>query len=681
MCIPWFNKVKHWVRGLWNQLNAPGSSDMPPEIITVKSPPPSLFAVIIGINKYMDPAILDLRGAVNDANAVEAFLTSEVGVPKDRIVNLRDEEATRQEMLKALQNLAHNSAIDKQDPILIYYAGHGGEARLPVAQKTSDTNDRVRMLIPHDFGLECQGIFDSTLSQILSDIAMNKSDNITVIFDCCYASFGFRGNVGDETLAVRGIELPHSYPIVMELRSELEAGSVSNTTGPISHVLLAACKPEQPAMERRGSGVFTSALLTLLKQEGIDKLTYTDIITRLPDLPLQNPYCKGVNRKHTLFDSKVHSQHLTLYHILPIPETPNEYTLEAGEAHGITREAEFAIYPARVMASALGSVVAFDTTQFTSRCAAVGDTSFTLSQHGYALQTRVGQRLDIRLFIEPNDAFLEVFRQLGEEMGRSYADPSKRFFRLINNVDEQPDIAIRTHGGLVEFEIEDELCRQYGLTHMPFNNIQPDESEYLLSILRSGADFYRYLRHSNKEGSLTQRVHIECLELELSGELTDDLDDIFVPKQDSANLVIGGTIFVDVDDNRVYGYRILNTSETPLYVALFYFDVSDLSIARYHLPSMVNGQPEFCLPANGSLSIGFGDSPWEPRTYYLREGQSMDVGFLRLYITKTYIDYSDIVQNSPFGRNPLRSNTIQPKESAFGDALTIPIIQRRAQDR
>ncbi|KAG6864994.1 hypothetical protein C0993_008370 [Termitomyces sp. T159_Od127] len=114
----------------------------------------SLFSVLIGINKYRNPSIVDLQGAVNDANAVEDFLVSEVGASKDRIVNLRDQEATREGIVDALRNLANHSAIRAHDPILIYFAGHGSDAPSPAVGNLSN-GAKGRALLPHDFG--CDG--------------------------------------------------------------------------------------------------------------------------------------------------------------------------------------------------------------------------------------------------------------------------------------------------------------------------------------------------------------------------------------------------------------------------------------------------------------------------------------------------------------------------------------------
>ncbi len=83
-------------------------------------------------------------------------------------------------MIQALQSLATNPRISAQDPILIYYAGHGSEAKLT----SLFSGNTIQMLVPYDFVLdssanhEGQGIFDVTLSSILNEIAREKSDNV-----------------------------------------------------------------------------------------------------------------------------------------------------------------------------------------------------------------------------------------------------------------------------------------------------------------------------------------------------------------------------------------------------------------------------------------------------------------------------------------------------------------------
>ncbi|KAG6914165.1 hypothetical protein DXG01_001996 [Tephrocybe rancida] len=110
----------------------------PAESTRVTSPPTSLFAVIIGIDKYKHPGFPDLHGAVNDAIVVKEYLMLDVGVSKDRIISLHDKEATQEEILETIHSLAYNNAIGPQDPILIYYAGHGSEAAYPVFDRETD---------------------------------------------------------------------------------------------------------------------------------------------------------------------------------------------------------------------------------------------------------------------------------------------------------------------------------------------------------------------------------------------------------------------------------------------------------------------------------------------------------------------------------------------------------------
>jgi len=57
-------------------------------------------------------------------------------------------------------------------------------------------------------------------------------------------------------------------------------------SGLSSHVLLAACGAQETAKENLSGtgGVFTTALLDTLVSVGADKVTYTDLIQRLPSL-------------------------------------------------------------------------------------------------------------------------------------------------------------------------------------------------------------------------------------------------------------------------------------------------------------------------------------------------------------------------------------------------------------
>jgi hypothetical protein len=82
------------------------------------------------------------------------------------------------------------------------------------------------------------------------------------------------------------------------------------------------------------------------------------------------------------------------------------------------------------------------------------------------------------------------------------------------------------------------------------------------------------------------------------------------------------------------------------------------------------------LKPNGSLSIGYGSGGSPPFTYYIEEGQSVDVGFLKLFLTTEYVDFSDVPQLSPFERG--RGITQRPRNSQpLWDTILLPVVQRK----
>ena len=127
------------------------------------------FALIIGIDTYRDTSI-SIPGCVADADDIQAFLTTDLHILQNRIVILRNEEATHASIVQEIRNLAANDRVAFNDPILIYYAGCCQEIQDSVAIFPYDgatDNGKLSNILP-----------DTELNGLLKELANQKGNNI-----------------------------------------------------------------------------------------------------------------------------------------------------------------------------------------------------------------------------------------------------------------------------------------------------------------------------------------------------------------------------------------------------------------------------------------------------------------------------------------------------------------------
>lgn len=91
---------------------------------------PKRWALIIGVDKYMDPQISPLKGSDNDARLIADALVRYAGFPQDQVILLSttqpmERQPTRVNILRRLSNLS--TAVPKDGLLLISFAGHGME--------------------------------------------------------------------------------------------------------------------------------------------------------------------------------------------------------------------------------------------------------------------------------------------------------------------------------------------------------------------------------------------------------------------------------------------------------------------------------------------------------------------------------------------------------------------------
>ncbi|KAI0312608.1 hypothetical protein OF83DRAFT_1145252 [Amylostereum chailletii] len=494
----------------------------------------------------------------------------------------------------------------------------------------------MQLLIPHDFMKvmstqsspnTMNAITGHSFAALLQKIAEEKDAYITVILDCCFRGSGTRYTHGEDTGlgSVRGFQLDRPLPGDLDidisrglLRSELNSDAhadskqISRVRAP-SHVLLTACRGSEVAVEERGRGRFTRALLEVLRSIETTNVTYKEVIMRLPDLPGQNPQCEGINMDSKLFNGGTPNSHRPTYHIR---KQDGAYTMDAGVMHGITPGNRFEVYESITHTGhgknmPLGELVA--------GTIALSTTQMVVPSNGSAFDIKsppAFAQLAVRAE-EKATSPLRVSADMKGELGHVFDSHAFQIYR-----DGHPgDLQIVGEKGVSDVDI----------------------------IIENGQAVFR-ITHSLTNGFGLTRI-----------------------------------IDIEVDDKTIYGIRITNLTEEALYASPFYFDSSDLSITSYYQPPIFGrlqaDRNLALLPAKGSLTVGYGSGGVAPWGCFLRDGQELDVGYFKLFLSTKPVDLSSIPQASPFPGSRAREaaqHRSPPKDkldTKYSDTIMIAVVQ------
>ncbi|KAJ7110789.1 caspase domain-containing protein [Mycena crocata] len=256
----------------------------------------TIFALIVGIDKYRSPAIDNLRGCVQDAETMRSVLMES----QTDICLLTDARATRSAILRAFNtHLLKNSRIKRNDFMVVYFAGKGHATPGPQERE-------LNVLLPHDFSDDIPGILDTTIHMLLCKIFHKKGPNILLILD---TSFG---------TMIQSKQRPYMLGYRSELSSMLPPPVISTTDEDIPsdyhgfygckyppYVLLSACHEDELAWESTEGGEFTQALVEALKAPA--PANYRALALAMArNLPQQTPFCSGLHADYPVFANLPH---------------------------------------------------------------------------------------------------------------------------------------------------------------------------------------------------------------------------------------------------------------------------------------------------------------------------------------------------------------------------------------
>jgi peptidoglycan/xylan/chitin deacetylase (PgdA/CDA1 family)/uncharacterized caspase-like protein len=137
------------------------------------------WAVVIGVNKYKHWPKLDY--AVSDASSIARKLHENFGFEKENIIELYDENATRDNIAEVLgYTLADPRKIGKDDRVFIFYAGHGATRKLP-------SGSNLGYLIPVDAEFDKFQTKSISMSMLNDFSSLIPAKHVYFVMDSCYS--------------------------------------------------------------------------------------------------------------------------------------------------------------------------------------------------------------------------------------------------------------------------------------------------------------------------------------------------------------------------------------------------------------------------------------------------------------------------------------------------------------
>src|SRR5215213_3056481 len=142
------------------------------------------WALLIGIDRYPNlGSEWQLDGCGNDVAIVHDTLSRRFGFQDDQFTVLRDEQATRDGILAAMEALVQRAG--KDDEVVFFYSGHGSQQLDGPEKDEADGYDET--LVPYDSGRIShpnRDISDDEIYLWLLRLTA-RTPFVTLIFDCC----------------------------------------------------------------------------------------------------------------------------------------------------------------------------------------------------------------------------------------------------------------------------------------------------------------------------------------------------------------------------------------------------------------------------------------------------------------------------------------------------------------
>lgn len=318
-----------------------------------------LYALLVGVDEYNGKILLNgevvfpqLSGCVPDSKRMKTYLENDPAFDTD-IKLITNKEATKEEIVRLFGE--HLGQAQKDDTALFFFSGHGTQEWADTSVWKEETDGKLECIVCYyDNASDDKLLADKELRFLLRELAQNGA-HVIAMFDCCHSADNTRNGAIVKKEFSEAIEKRVAYAFPKRewesfvfsneiKRADMKQKGEAALLPEGKHIQLSACESNESALEVSGSGVFTKALLQVLKAAGGD-VSYQSLGGRV------RQYLKNVYEQKPRIYIAGNDQNLLNANFLDRPsvggkqafgelvyneETGWKFTL--GAIHGITEE-------------------------------------------------------------------------------------------------------------------------------------------------------------------------------------------------------------------------------------------------------------------------------------------------------------------------------------------------------
>lgn len=592
-----------------------------------------VFALVVGIDNYKSRNIWNLHSCVEDAKRVKRWLIDGLNTPEDQICVLIDSQATKQKIEDSLmEHLVNNASIQKNDAIIIYFAGHGSSLVAPRDWfQDADNTAEVQVICPYDHDTNTTqgriaGISERSLHALIDDLSSTKGNNVTLILDCCFSPSPIPRNFLDRRIT-RWTRTTRAVP------DDLYRGLWTSARGKphtshfgffnprlTTHVLLAACSLGNKATEGKGGGKFTTSLIRGMTELPLHCTSYAHLIEYIrqttPDS--RRFVCSGQHQDRIVFN-EIPFVIDKRFSFATLESDTNQLKVEVGAIHGIVEGSELSICLHNYLCSQnppIACAVVYELhptwcyVRIKSQTSKVPTICWAKVSKWNNHPLHVNLKSTLTSFIR----IWKLRRAISTKVGGL---PSKGGFNVLRvGRGAQADISLT----LGQYSVS--VVQHQSLFSEKHRRAVKIEKKDGFEVIDDAAHFNLHLFRKNPECPLQNLIKMELFRL----------NPLSWTKVDS-NILDNGTAILPYERGAIYQIILQNMSQIDLWPYLAYMDPNHYSINTLYHPDLSLDKPP--LPRHRFLEIGSGKPGSEALSFTLGDHDHLDSGYLKLFLSST----------------------------------------------